>query len=98
MSSISNSKNEGINNFINFINGVINHRLDIGTMTEEDAKILRNMLIRIRNDTELFNAIKSFNKSLLYLDINWTTGVSSTYDDNTTTSVKFANILASLLV
>ena len=98
MSSTNNSTDECINNFINFINGVINHRLDIGTMTKEDAKLLRNILIRIRNDTELFNAIKSFNKFLLYLDFNWTAGVSSISNDNTTTSVKLANILASLLV
>ena len=98
MSSTNNSTDERINNFINFINGVINHRLDVGTMTEEDAKLLRNMLIRIRNDTELFNAIKSFNESLLYLDFNWTAVVSSISNDNTTTSIKLASILASLLV
>ena len=70
MSSISYSIDGRITNFTNFYNGVINHRRYIGTMTEEDAKILRNMLVRIQTDTELFNFIKSFNKSLLYLDIN----------------------------
>ena len=98
MSSINKSTDDRITNFTNFYNGVINHRLYSGTMTEEDAKILRNMLVRIQTDTELFNAIKSFNKSLLYLDINWTTGISSIYDDNTTASVKLVILLASLLV
>ena len=43
-SSTSNSMDKRINNYTNFINDVINHRLYIGTMTDEEAKILRNML------------------------------------------------------
>ena len=92
MSSIRHSIDDHITNFTNFYNGVINHRLYIGTMTEEDAKILRNMLARIQTDPELLKAIRTFNKSLLYLNDNWTTGVSLIYDDDTITSIKLISL------
>ena len=97
-SSTNNSMDERINNYTNFINDVINHRLYIGTMTNEEANILRHMLNRIRNDTELFNSSSNFNDSLISLDFNWIAGVSSNSNDNTIVSVKLASILASLLV
>ena len=59
MSSINIFTEERLNNYTTAINNIILHRLNIGIITEEDAKILRNMLIRIRTDTKLINAIRS---------------------------------------
>ena len=90
--------NERLNNYTNCINSAINHRLEVGTMTEVDTKIQRKMLIRIQTDTELLNSIRIWNESFLNLDINWTIGASSVLNDNMDSSAKLASILASLLV
>ena len=97
MSSTSISKEKSLNKFIEFINNAISHRLEAGTMTEADAKILRKMLIRIRTDTNLLNAIKEFNAAFGNLDVNWTIGATSDLNYNMDSSVKLASILASIL-
>ena len=66
-------------------------------MTEADAKILRKMLIRIRTDTNLLNAIKGFNIAFSTLDINWTISATSILNHNMDSSVKIANLLASIM-
>ena len=97
MSSKSNSKKESLNKFTKCINSAIKHRLEAGTITEADANILRKILIRIRTDTELLNAIKEFNASFGNLDINWTIGATSVLTDKMDSSVKLASVLASIL-
>ena len=41
---------EYVNNFTIAVNNIIKHRFDIHTMTETDANILHDMLIRIQTD------------------------------------------------
>ena len=85
---------EYFNNFTKSINNTINHKLEAGTMTETEAKILRKMLIRIRTDTNLLNAVKEFTSAFNTLDLNWTIGATSVLNDNMDSSVKLANLLA----
>ena len=85
---------EYLNNFTKGINNIINHKLEAGTMTEADAKILRKMLIRIRTDTNLLNAVKGFTSAFNTLDLNWTIGTTSVLNDNMDSSLKLANLLA----
>ena len=49
-----------LNNFTKGINNAIKNKLEAGIMTEADSKILCKMLIRIRTDSNLLNAIKEF--------------------------------------
>ena len=88
---------EYLNNFTKGINNTINHKLEAGTMTETDAKILRKMLIRIRTDTNLLNAVKGFTSAFNILDINWTIGTTSVLNDNMDSSLKLANLLAMIM-
>ena len=99
LSSYSTSipKEENINKFIGCINSVIKDKLEAGTMTETDAKILRKMLIRIRTDINLLNAVQGFMSSFSTLDLNWTIGATSVLNDNMDSSLKLANLLASIM-
>ena len=58
--SISIPKEENINKLIECVKNAIKDKLEAGIMTEADAKILRKMLIRIRTDPNLLNAINGF--------------------------------------
>ena len=91
------SSTDSINNYTTAISNIILNRLAIGNMTEEDAKILRNMLIRIRTDAKLKNANRSFNASFRNLDTSWIAGISSTSNNDIASSAKLASILISLL-
>ena len=91
------SKEENINKFIECINNTISYKLEAGTMTEADAKILRKMLIRIRTDTNLLNDIKEFNIAFSTLGLNWTIGATSILNDNMNSSIKLASLLASIM-
>ena len=71
MSSTSNSINERINNITIGVNAIIQYKLYAGTITEEDANILRDMLIRIRTNPELLNVIIDFNESFLAMNGNY---------------------------
>ena len=71
MSSTSNSINERINNITIGVNAIIQYKLYTGTITEEDANILRDMLIRIRTNPELLNVIIDFNESFLAMNGNY---------------------------
>ena len=64
--STSIPKEENINKFIECVNNAIKNKLEAGIMTELDAKILRKMLIRIRTDTNLLNAIIGLNRILYF--------------------------------
>ena len=97
MSSISNYMADVISVTYSF-NKVIDHKLNINDMTEEDVKILRNILIRIRTDTKLLNAIREFNISFFNLDCNCTGGVSATLKNTMALSAKLAHILISIFV
>ena len=48
MSSTNNSIDERVNNITIGVNAIIQYKLNTGTITEEDANVLRYMLIRIR--------------------------------------------------
>ena len=68
MSSTNNSIDERVNNITIGVNAIIQYKLDAGTITEEDANVIRDMLIRIRTNPELLNVIIEFNES--YLAVN----------------------------
>ena len=88
------SKEENINKFIDCVNSAIKNKLEAGIMTKTDGKILRKMLIRIRTDNNLLNAVKGFMSAFGILDINWTMGSTSVLNDNMDSSLKLANLLA----
>ena len=90
-------KKENINKFIECVNNAIKNKLEAGIMTEADAKILRKMLIRIRIDINLLNAIKEFSIAFGNLDVNWTIGATSILNDNMNSSIKLASLLASIM-
>ena len=92
------SKEENINKFIDCVNSAIKNKLEAGIMTKTDGKILRKMLIRIRTDTNLLNAIKEFNIAFSTLDLIWTIGATSILNDNMDSSVKLASLLALIIV
>ena len=89
-------KKESIDKFIEYVNNAIKDKLEDGTMTETDAKILRKMIIRIRTDTNLLNAIKGFIVAFSTLDINWTIGNTSVLNDNMDSSLKLSSLLTSI--
>ena len=82
MSSTSKSTDNLLNNFTLSVSTAIKHELDVGTITDEDAKILRKVLIRIQTDTKLLNAIIKFNALFLNLDINWIAAAFSVLNNN----------------
>ena len=49
------------------LNVTIQRSIDTGLMTEENANELRDMINRVRINTELLNAIINFNESYLVL-------------------------------
>ena len=63
-------------------------------MTEADANILRKMLIRIRTDINLRNAVKGFTSAFSTWDLNWIIGAISVLNDSMDSSIKLANLLA----
>ena len=89
-------KKESIDKFIKCVDNAIKDKLEDGTMTETDGKILRKMIIRIQTDTNLLNAIKGFIVALSTLDINWTIGNTSVLNDNMDTNLKLASLLTSI--
>ena len=89
--STSIPKEENINKFIECVKNAIKNKLEAGIMSELDAKILRKMLIRIRTDTNLLNAINGFNIAFGTLDLNWTIGATSVLNDTLDSSIKLAN-------
>ena len=89
-------KKESIDKFIRCVNNAIKDKLEDGTMTEIDANILRKMVIRIQTDTNVLNAIKWFIVAFGSLDVNWTFGNTSVLNDNMDSSLKLANLLASI--
>ena len=92
------SKEESIKKFTQCVNGAIKNKLEAGTITEADVKVLHKMLIRIRTDTNLLDAIKEFTASFSNLDVNWTIGNTSVLNDNMDSSVKLASLLALIFV
>ena len=96
LSSYSTSipKNENINKFIGCVNSAIKDKLEAGIMTEADANILRKMLIRIRTDINLRNAVKGFTSAFSTWDLNWIIGAISVLNDSMDSSIKLANLLA----
>ena len=88
-----------MNNELNYITTtldiIIKHRLNDNIISEAEAKILRNILILIQTDTELLNAITSFNVSFSSLDFSLHTGTSIPND--TTITEKLAHLLISIL-
>ena len=92
--STSIPKEDNINKFIGCVNSAIKDKLEAGIITEADAKILRNMFIRIQTDTNLLNAVKGFMSAFSTLDLNWTIGTTSVLNDNMDSSLKLANLLA----
>ena len=97
MSSTSNSTDERINTITIAINNIILYRLGDGTITEADAKLLSNLLLRIRTEPDLLNAIMRFNESFIALDINRKSTASSVSNNNTVSSAKIASMIVSLL-
>ena len=89
-------KKESIDKFIECVNNALKDKLEDGTMTETDAKILRKMIIRIQTDTNLLNAIKGFIAAFSTLDINWTIGNTSVLNDNMDSSIKLSTLLTSI--
>ena len=70
MSSTNNSIDERVNNITIGVNDIIQYKLDAGTITEEDANVIHDMLIRIRTNPELLNVIIEFNESYLSMNGN----------------------------
>ena len=68
-SSTANSIEE-CNNITNFVNINIQYEINAGVIRDDDhyVKLIRNVLIRMRTDTVLLNAIINFRKS--FLDLN----------------------------
>ena len=60
MSSTSNSMDKCAYIIIS-VNAIIKNSLANGTMTNMDANRIRNMLIKIKTNTELLNSINNFN-------------------------------------
>ena len=98
MSLTNNSTDEIINSITTAVNNIIDHRLDVDTMTIEDAKILCDMLIRIRTDPDLLNAYICFSKSFIDLDKCWIKGVSSASNKDMASSENLARMLVSILL
>ena len=100
MSSVNNSTDNRVNDFTTAINNIINIRLNVQTMTDANATVLREMLIRIQTDPELLNAVYRYNDSVINIEYSWSgipTGV--TVDISTKPScANLAHILVSLLV
>ena len=71
----SNSMDERINNITIAINA-IQSNIIAGTMTEQTANILRNMLIRILDNAELVNDSINFTESFLTLNALYVSSVS----------------------
>ena len=90
-------KEENINKFIDCANNSIKNKLEAGIMTETDAKILRKMLIQIRTDINLLNAIKEFSIAFGNLDLNWTIGATSVLNDSIDSNIKIASLLALMM-
>ena len=100
MSSTSNSIDR-VKSFTTAINSIINNRLNDHTMTETNATVLREMLIRIQTDPELLSAIYCFNDSAINLDSRWSgisSGVTFHISTNKPSCANLAHILVSLLV
>ena len=86
---------ERVNDINILINDIIQFKLADGTINDVEANVLRDMRIRIQNNTELLDAIINFNKSFLALNANWNSNVSSTLSVSSTLN---ANSLARMLL
>ena len=84
---------ERVNNFINAINDIIQFRLEYKRMNEDEANVLREMLIRIRTDTALLAAITNFNNSFLTLKANWDSINSYTSSISPTSNANLLNAI-----
>ena len=109
MSSINNSFDERVNNITIGVNAVIQYKLDAGIINEEDANVLRDMLIRIRTNLELLKVIIDFNESFLAMNNiymnervnNITIGVNAITQykrDTGTITEEDANVLRDILI
>ena len=83
MSSTSNSMDKCAHITISF-NAIIKNSLANGTMTNMDANRIRNMLIKIKTNTELLNSINNFNNFFLMLHAHSASSSSVTSNTDAT--------------
>ena len=75
--STSTITNERVDRVTNAFNASIERGLATKTMSVEHANILRDMLIRIRTDTALLDAIISFASSYLAVNATWASSANA---------------------
>ena len=84
--STSNITNERVDRITNAFNASIERGLATKTMSVEHANILRDMLIRIRTDTALLDAIISFASSYLAVNATWASSANANASSTASTS------------
>ena len=84
--STSNISNERVDRITIAFNASIKRGLVTKTMSVEHANILRDMLLQIRTDTALLDAIISFASSYLAVNATWASSANANANASSTAS------------